>query len=111
MRLGVGSGLGRLWRISMGSRRGRVARLVEVDGGIRASRLYAGDGVIGGGRTHVGAGAPGTEGLGGSFVGGDGLCRDAADGVSGFQSPPSGGGSCMPRGCGRSARLTATVPV
>src|SRR5260221_3927548 len=111
MPFGVGSGLGRLWRISMRSRRGRVARLVEVDGGIRASRLYAGDGVIGGGRTHVGAGAPGTDGLGGSFVGVDGLCRDAADVFFGFESPPAGVGSVMPANCGRSRRRTAAVPV
>src|SRR5258708_15421900 len=111
MPLGVGSGLGRLWRISMGSRRGRVARLVEVDGGIRAGRLYAGDGVIGGGGTYVGAGTAGTDGLGGGFVGVDGLCRDAADVFSGFESPRSGVGSVMPVNCGRSGGRTAAGPV
>src|SRR5260221_12294931 len=111
MPFGVGSGLGRLWRISMRSRRGRVARLVEVDGGIRASRLYAGDGVIGGGRTHVGAGAAGTDGLGGSFVGGGGLCRDAGDVFFGFGKPRAGGGSVMPGNCGTGGRRSAVAPV
>src|SRR6266436_5899221 len=69
----VGSGLGRLWRVSVGSEGGRIARRIEVGGGIRAGRLCAGDGVVCGCGTDVGTGEAGADGAGSCLVGADGL--------------------------------------
>src|SRR5882762_1233922 len=95
----------------MGSGRGRIARRVEIDGGIRAGRLCAGGGVVWGGGADVGAVAAGAHGVGGGFVGVDGLRCDATTVFSGCEGPRFGVGNILPANCGRSSRRTVAVPV